>query len=47
MPAFLTVSESYHNGSLNCTQWVNQTERIKCEQEKMKGETMVSVADDW
>lgn len=38
------MSESYHNGSLNCTQWVNQTERIKCEQKRKWKERQWSVS---
>lgn len=39
MPAFLTVSESFKLHT-------NRENKVRTK-EKMKGETMVSVADDW
>lgn len=44
MPAFLTVSESYHK--LHTMGQSNIENKVRTK-EKMKGETMVSVADDW
>lgn len=43
MPAFLTVSESF---KLHTMGQSNRENKVRTK-EKMKGETMVSVADDW